>query len=89
MFTVKVCRPNGHEDLYEAREVTKEHGGLLIQIGTTDTIYLGPGGQMIAWEALTKHRANHLPGSEPPMESEMATFYVMNRFGSTIATYYI
>ena len=82
MFTVKVVRPNGNEDLYEAREITKEPNGLLMQIDFTDTIYLAEGGRMLAWDALANHRT--MKRSEP---CETATAYVMNRFGSTVATY--
>ncbi len=77
MFTVKIVRPDD-ELLIDAREVTKEANGILVQT-EADTEFYGPHGARLALDATGR--------TDEPMTGGCATAYVMNRLGATVATY--
>lgn len=79
MFTLKLVRPED-ELLIEAREVTKEADGILVQTAD-DTEWYGPHGQRMALDCPTR------TNDQCAQSGGTATAYVMNRFGATVATY--
>jgi hypothetical protein len=81
ILTVKICRRDGSESLFEAMDVTKEPGGLLIQ-REGDTQFWGRGGlgYCLDWDGRQK---------EPEPAQVTASVFVMNRHGATVATYSI
>lgn len=93
MFTVKVVRPNGNEDLYEALDITKETDALIMMIGDhRECVEIGRGGQLTGVASAELDGDSERPSvlrGRTQEHLELATVYVMNRYGSTVATYQI
>ena len=89
MFTVLVKKPNGHETLYECSELEKEENALLLRGpnlggGANQGLeILGPLGQTMSWD--WDRKISQLPGQA--LSQDVATVFVMNNSGKTIATY--
>lgn len=80
MLTVKIIKAaDGTELLFEARELTKEPNGILVQT-ENDTEFYGPNGNRLTLDAAARTAAEQIIGGD-------AMAYVMNRFGATVATY--
>lgn len=85
MFTLKIVRSDGTEELVECTHVGKERNGLLVQHENA-TSFRGPAGMSYALDCSLRD-PNQNSASDPRQIT--ATAYVMNRFGATVATYYL
>lgn len=85
MLTVKIVKPDATEEIFEAGNVEKEKNGIMVRGRDQHQCdFYGPGGQMYALDAGIR-----LNDHSPPPQQACATAYIMNRFGSTVATYHL
>jgi hypothetical protein len=87
MLTVKIIKPNNDETLLEAREVSRDSRGILLQTDT-DTILFGRSGDMMSLDGASACADMNLAAAAQ-LQCSNATAYVMNRFGATVATYHL